>query len=85
MNITIERLREIFDSAEINSDGAAKLDADETLKSQGIDSLDMATFVFFIEEATGISIPHTEYKKLVSLREIARILSENGSAWGGKS
>ena len=81
MNVTIEQLREILDQAQITQKNVADFDPDLALTKQGVDSLDMATFVFFLEEALGISIPHTEYKKLTSLREMATALAEHGDVW----
>ena len=56
MNVTIEKLCEIMIQAEITAKNPAELDPNLPLRQQGIDSLDMATFVFFLEEALGKSV-----------------------------
>jgi acyl carrier protein len=81
MNISIDQLREIIVKAEITQKDPALFDPDQLLRAQGLDSLDMATFVFFLEEELGISIPHTEYKRLGSLRAMADALNEQGDSW----
>ena len=84
MNVTIDQLREIMIQAEITMKNPAELDPEVPLRQQGIDSLDMATFVFFLEEALSITIPHTEYKRLGTLKSLADALNENGEAWAKK-
>jgi acyl carrier protein len=84
MQVTIDQLREIIAKAEITSRDPGEFDPALPLRKQGIDSLDMATFVFFIETELDLSIPHKEYARLTSLSEIAAALSENGEAWTSK-
>ncbi len=84
MQITTDQLRAIIAKAEITTRDPAEFDADLPLRQQGLDSLDMATFVFFTETELDLAIPHTEYKRLTSLREIAEALSEHGEQWAGK-
>lgn len=85
MQITIDQLRAIIAKAEITSKDPSKFDPETPLQNQGIDSLDMATFVFFIETEYNISIPHKEYKRLTTLSEMAAALTEHGEAWASKN
>ncbi len=84
MPVTIEQLREIIAKAEITEKAPAVFDPAIPLRQQGIDSLDMATFVFFIETELDLSIPHKEYKRLTTLDEIATALTENRAEWASK-
>ena len=84
MNVTLDQLREIMTQAEITTRNPAEFDPEVPLRQQGLDSLDMATFVFFLEEALAITIPHTEYKRLGTLQSLADALNESGEAWAKK-
>ncbi|MES2568559.1 MAG: acyl carrier protein [Verrucomicrobiota bacterium] len=84
MQVTIDQLREIIVKAEITSRDPNEFDPAVPLRQQGIDSLDMATFVFFTEVEFDISIPHKEYPRLATLNEIAAALSEHGEAWSSR-
>lgn len=85
MQVTIEQLRTILAKAEVTSKDPAQFDPETPLRQQGLDSLDMATFVFFIETELDLTIPHTEYKRLTTLREIADALTAQGDQWAKKS
>lgn len=84
MQVTIEELRRILADAEVTTKDPAQFDPEVPLREQGLDSLDMATFVFFIETELDLSIPHTEYKRLTTLREIAEALSARREDWTKK-
>jgi acyl carrier protein len=84
MQVSIDQLREIIVKAEITTRDPAEFDPALPLRKQGIDSLDMATFVFFVECELDLTIPHKEYPRLTSLEEIAAVLSENWDAWKAK-
>jgi acyl carrier protein len=81
MTVTVEQLREIIKKSEVTTKDPGSFDPETPLRKQGLDSLDMATFVFFIETELDLSIPHTEYKNLVSLNAFAAALSANGDEW----
>lgn len=81
MSVTVEQLREILQKSEVTTKDVASFDSGLPLRKQGLDSLDMATFVFFIETEFDLSIPHTEYKNLVSLEAFAEALSAHGDEW----
>jgi acyl carrier protein len=83
MTITIPQLREIMDKADLGKDSSV-FDPAIPLRKQGLDSLDMASFVFFIETELDITIPHTEYARLATLQGIADALAENGDQWLSK-
>ena len=85
MQVTIDQLRQILAQAEVTSRDPAEFDPDLPLRKQGLDSLDMATFVFFTETELNLTIPHTEYKRLTTLREIADALTAHGEEWARKS
>jgi acyl carrier protein len=50
---------------------------DETLplRDQGLDSLDMVTLFFFLEERFAIKIPENDAANLISLKDITRYLN----------
>lgn len=84
MQVSTDQLREIIAKAEITTRDPAEFDSALPLRKQGIDSLDMATIMFFVECELNLSIPHKAYPRLTSLDEIASVLTENGEAWSGK-
>lgn len=70
MEITVARLREILKDI----DWEIQVDSiDETLplRDQGLDSLDMVTLFFALEERLSIRIPDSETSGLLSLKDIA--------------
>jgi acyl carrier protein len=83
MNVTVEQLREIMSKAELGKDPAS-FDPAIPLRKQGLDSLDMASFVFFIETELDITIPHTEYARFATLQGMSEALNESGENWRGK-
>ena len=70
--------------AEITTKDPAAFDPEVPLRQQGLDSLDMATFVFFVESELKLSIPHTEYERLASLNQITAALDRHGEEWAEK-
>lgn len=85
MQVTIETLHTILAKAEITERDPATFDPEVPLRQQGLDSLDMASFVFFVECELDLSIPHTQYKVLTSLREIANAINANREEWSKKT
>jgi acyl carrier protein len=85
MTVTVEQLREIIKKSEVTTKDPASFDPETPLRKQGLDSLDMATFVFFIETEFDLSIPHTEYKNLGTLSSIAEAMTAQGDEWAKTS
>ncbi len=84
MLVTLETLHTILGKAEITEKDPASFDPDVPLREQGLDSLDMATLVFFVETELDLSIPHQQYKLLTSLSEIAAAINTNRQEWSHK-
>ncbi|MEA3189143.1 MAG: Phosphopantetheine attachment site [Chthoniobacter sp.] len=74
MNATLEELREVIRKSEITTRDPAEFDPAVPLVKQGIDSLDMATLIFHLEDGFGVTISHTSYKDLKSLDDILAYL-----------
>jgi acyl carrier protein len=85
MTVTVDQLREIIKKSEITTRDPGIFDPETPLRKQGLDSLDMATFVFFIETEFDLSIPHAEYKNLGTLSAIAEGLTAHGDEWAKTS
>lgn len=73
MVITTDRLREWLGEIDWDID-AESLDNSVPLVEQGLDSLDMVTLFFFLEERLGIKIPDSEAAGLASLKDISNYL-----------
>ncbi|MDA8239740.1 MAG: phosphopantetheine-binding protein [Nitrospiraceae bacterium] len=73
MVITLNQLREKMKEIdwEVDSD---TLDEASPLRDQGLDSLDMVTLFFFIEETFSVKISDSDSTHLASLRDIAEYL-----------
>lgn len=69
--ITANEILNIMEESEINID-ISKLDYDEPLIDQGVDSLDMMSILFALEEQFKISIPEEDIEqgKLSSVNTI---------------
>ncbi len=74
MVITLNQLREKMKEIdwEVDSD---TLDEASPLRDQGLDSLDMVTLFFFLEERFAIKIPENETVNLSSLKDIVGYLN----------
>ena len=74
MVITLNQLREKMKEIDWEVDIDA-LDEASPLRDQGLDSLDMVTLFFFLEERFAIKIPENETVSLCSLKDIVGYLN----------
>lgn len=74
MEVTVTQLREML--KEIDWEIAVdKIDESLPLRDQGLDSLDLVTVFFFLEERFSIRIPENDTAGLISLKDIAGYLN----------
>lgn len=66
MKATIENLKELLSKTSVKN-LAFELDINESLKKQGVDSLDLLDFYLSIEESYGFQIPDQDIDKLNTL------------------
>lgn len=74
MVITLNQLREKLKEIDWEIDIEA-LDDESPLRDQGLDSLDMVTLFFFIEERFAIKISESEAADLISLKDFVGYLN----------
>ncbi len=74
MRTTAAQLRELLKEIdwEISVD---TIDESLPLRDQGLDSLDMVTLFFFLEEKFAIKIPESDAVGLISLKDVTRYLN----------
>jgi len=65
-SITSDRTRTLLQETAPGTDWSA-VAADGSLEDAGLDSLDKATFIMKVEEATGLSIPDESYEAMDSI------------------
>jgi len=75
MNATIEKLREILSSTPAKG-AAFEIKENESMREQGIDSLDLMDFYLNIEEAFNIQIPDEDVEKLKSLVDFEKYINQ---------
>ena len=75
MEVTIKDLSEILLKTSTGSK-ISQLDEDDSLKEQGVDSLDLLDFYFNLEEHYNIQIPDEDVSELRSLKDIQNYLSK---------
>lgn len=78
MNATASQVLDVIKKSDITSTDAAKLAAHLPLRLQGVDSLEMATIFFNIEDVFKVTIPHTDYERLKSVDQIVEYLNQQG-------
>lgn len=75
MKATVELIREI-----IKKEGVVKnmdtLSNDESLASQGIDSLDLSNIYLVVEEEFGVTIPDADLDKVESINNLIAYINK---------
>jgi len=75
MNVTADQVFAVIKKSDITSVNPATLKAGAPLRAQGVDSLEMVTIFFNLEDTFKITIPHTDYERLKSVDEIVDYLN----------
>lgn len=70
-------IKELLSSIESLKNLVSKIDVNEDIYTQGIDSLDMMNLFLLIEEKYNIKIPDKEISKLNTIRKIVDYINEN--------
>ncbi|MFT4753484.1 MAG: acyl carrier protein [Salibacteraceae bacterium] len=67
MTVTIEKLREILEKTSNNL--ANEINVGDSMREQGVDSLDLMDFYLNLEDEYNVQIPDQDIEKLSSLND----------------
>lgn len=67
MSVTIEKLREIL--AKTSNNLAHEINESDSMREQGVDSLDLMDFYLNLEDEFNVHIPDNDIEKLSSLKD----------------
>lgn len=65
--VTIEKLRDIL--AKTSNNLAHEINEDDSMREQGVDSLDLMDFYLNLEDEYNVQIPDQDIEKLSSLKD----------------
>ena len=78
MMTTQEKIKAIITAETNNRIDATAIPPDAALKDEGVDSLDMSSIFFTIEEEFKITIPNRDAEKLQTIGSIVQYIDDAG-------
>ena len=76
MEVTLDKIREIFSSEVDKKVDVKNMDPDTSFYDQGVDSLDSASVFLALEEAFGVNFSSSDIDKLNTLTKIKDFIEE---------
>jgi acyl carrier protein len=77
MEVTLDKIREIFSSEVDKKVDVKNMDPDISFYDQGVDSLDSASVFLALEEAFDVSFSSSDVDKLNTLTQIKDFIAES--------